>query len=515
MQPPTPSLPGLPAEIIESILNRLPLVDICSLRLTNRTLSSKTTQDHFKSYFKTKHVDLTESALRAFNAVTKDPGSLACSVENLVLVGVVYNTLLLERVLEKKSKRVVERMGMMFTASEAKCSEEELDAAARDLEILTRRKREQDELFERGGAALLLGRALENVRMNGKKGMLKKLNLDVVIYREDAEKRLSAEQGGSWKLIWKEAARTLETTLYALSQSRLPLEEMDVFSEVPRCAVARDDVSRAVPGQEGDEEEIVEGLRTSFESLKAFSISISHRNIDEREEDRERMEDGADPMTTFLQAREAATPRDIEVLRAEAADEQNFEGLARLLQLCEKSVERLDLHQCRLQRSSLHQRDMCDERLLQRILEIAKLERLEGARLRGMFVKADDLRKFLGQSKILRQVVLQEMHVTEGDWKGILQDLTAEKGSTGRADVDCILLDDLFERGRLLYFAGEEDDVPKCPTLCRTRGKNAFIRRGVEDVRREMKYHFATERMVGSPQAAAWREGRTAVYGPP
>ncbi|CAK1355968.1 unnamed protein product [Cercospora beticola] len=515
MQSPTPSLPGLPAEIIELILKFLPLADICSVRLTNRILSSKTTQEHFKSYFKTKHVDLTESALQAFIAATSDAGPLACSVENLVLVGVVNNTLLLERVLEKKSRRVVERMGMMFTAREMECSKEELESAERDLETLKRRRKEKDELFERGGAALLLGGALGNLRMNGRNGMLKKLNLDVVVYREDAEKRLSPEQGGSWKLIWKEAARTLETTLYALGESRLPLEELDVFSEVPRCAVARDDVSRAVPGHDGGEEEIVEGLGASFENLKAFSISISHRNIVEREEDRERMEDGADPMNTFLRAHEEATPRDIEVLRAEAADEQNFEGLARILQLCEKSVERLDLHQYRLQRVRLHQTDMCDEKVLQRVLEVAKLERLEGARLRGMFVRAEDLRQFLGQSKELRQVVLQEMHVTEGDWKGILHDLTSKRRSNGQADVDCILLDDLFEGGRLMYFAGEEDDEPKCPTLCRTRGKNAFIRRGVEDVQREMQYHFATERMMGSPQAAAWREGRTAVYGPP
>ncbi|PPJ54310.1 hypothetical protein CBER1_06109 [Cercospora berteroae] len=188
MQRPTPSVPGIPAEIIESILKFLPLLDICSVRLTNRILSSKATQDHFKSYFKTKHVDLTESALHAFVAATTDPRNLGCLLENFVLVGAVNNTLLLERILEQKSKRVVERMGMMSTARAVKCSEEELEAAARDLETLKKRKREQDELLERGGAALLLGRALGNLRRNGKKGMLKKLNLDVVIYREDAER---------------------------------------------------------------------------------------------------------------------------------------------------------------------------------------------------------------------------------------------------------------------------------------------------------------------------------------
>jgi hypothetical protein len=91
----SPSLENCPNEVIESIVVLLVLGDICSLRQSSRTLSSKTTQSHFKSYFLSKHVDITESALRTFVDVTQ-PGWLGCLIQHLVLVGVVNNTKALE-----------------------------------------------------------------------------------------------------------------------------------------------------------------------------------------------------------------------------------------------------------------------------------------------------------------------------------------------------------------------------------------------------------------------------------
>ena len=91
----SPSLENCPNEVIESIVVLLVLGDICSLRQSSRTLSSKTTQNHFKSYFLSKHVDITESALRTFVDVTQ-PGWLGCLIQHLVLVGVVNNSKALE-----------------------------------------------------------------------------------------------------------------------------------------------------------------------------------------------------------------------------------------------------------------------------------------------------------------------------------------------------------------------------------------------------------------------------------
>jgi hypothetical protein len=66
----SPSLENCPNEVIESIVVLLGLSDICSLRQSSRALASKTTQNHFESYFLSKHVDITGSAFRAFVDVT-------------------------------------------------------------------------------------------------------------------------------------------------------------------------------------------------------------------------------------------------------------------------------------------------------------------------------------------------------------------------------------------------------------------------------------------------------------
>jgi hypothetical protein len=94
----SPSLEDCPNEVIESIVVLLAITDICSLRQSSRTLATKTTQEHFKSYFRTKHVDITGSALQGLVDITQ-PGWLGCLIQHLVLVGVVNNTKMLEFIL--------------------------------------------------------------------------------------------------------------------------------------------------------------------------------------------------------------------------------------------------------------------------------------------------------------------------------------------------------------------------------------------------------------------------------
>jgi hypothetical protein len=95
----SPSLLDFPPEIFESIIRLLGLCDLFSLRLCSRTLATKSTSDHFKSYFHTKHIDITASSLGAFVKATQ-PGSLGCLIQHLVLVGVGNNTKQPESILE-------------------------------------------------------------------------------------------------------------------------------------------------------------------------------------------------------------------------------------------------------------------------------------------------------------------------------------------------------------------------------------------------------------------------------
>ncbi|KUJ14024.1 uncharacterized protein LY89DRAFT_152017 [Mollisia scopiformis] len=82
-----PRLEDCPNEVIESIVVLLDLNDICNLRQTSRSLATKATQNHFKSFYLSKHVDTTTRSLEKFVDATR-PGRLGCLVQNLTIFGV-------------------------------------------------------------------------------------------------------------------------------------------------------------------------------------------------------------------------------------------------------------------------------------------------------------------------------------------------------------------------------------------------------------------------------------------
>jgi hypothetical protein len=90
----------IPNEIMDSIVSHLELKDIRNVRLTSRGLALGSSGSHFKSYFRRKHVDLTEQALRNFVEETK-PGRAGRLLQDLVLFGIVNNTKWLTRQLKE------------------------------------------------------------------------------------------------------------------------------------------------------------------------------------------------------------------------------------------------------------------------------------------------------------------------------------------------------------------------------------------------------------------------------
>jgi hypothetical protein len=74
-----------------------------AISVTLAALSVKCTQGHFRSFFISKHVDITGSDLREFVDMTQRGGS-GCQIQHLVLVGVVNNTELLESFLKEKEQ---------------------------------------------------------------------------------------------------------------------------------------------------------------------------------------------------------------------------------------------------------------------------------------------------------------------------------------------------------------------------------------------------------------------------
>jgi hypothetical protein len=147
----------------------------------------KATQEHFKTYFRTKHIDITRDSLQTVVSATRS-GQLGSLVQHLVLVGVVYNTEALEWKLREHNsgEDSAGEMGFRFISEEAK----------RNLEILKQRRMDYEQLHTSGIDVVLLSEAFSNIIANSNTRKLLSLSLEVVVYRDDIEHRLAPLDGG-------------------------------------------------------------------------------------------------------------------------------------------------------------------------------------------------------------------------------------------------------------------------------------------------------------------------------
>ena len=81
----SPCLEDCPNEIIEATVVLLDLDNIRSLSQSCWSPATKSTQNHFKSYYYSKHVDISLQTLRVFVDATQ-PGRLGCLVQKSILV---------------------------------------------------------------------------------------------------------------------------------------------------------------------------------------------------------------------------------------------------------------------------------------------------------------------------------------------------------------------------------------------------------------------------------------------
>ncbi|KAL3436840.1 hypothetical protein BDV09DRAFT_193696 [Aspergillus tetrazonus] len=299
-----PSLEHLPHEIIDSIASLLELNAIRSLRLTSRSLALGSSGSHFKSYFRRKHVDLTEHALRDFVEETKPdrPGRL---LQDLVLVGVVDNTKWLAKRLKDSTNEGTENTPIR---------PEEQAKAQLDLNVLMQRQILSERMRESGTDVRLLTKAFSNLIADGRSPGLQSLSLQVVVYRVDAEQIVPPDTGGSWMLIWRAAGDAFHSALGALAASRMPAERLDIYNSQQCCSLACTELSAI--GFEG------KGLATSLASLKTLSISYSDRIINVRNEDIGDTGDSADEIDHDASAVDDF--RDADDIEVERAMRQTF-----------------------------------------------------------------------------------------------------------------------------------------------------------------------------------------------
>jgi hypothetical protein len=491
----SPSLEDCPNEVIESIVVLLVLGDICSLRQGSRTLASKTTQNHFKSYFLSKHVDITESALRKFVDVTQ-PDWLGCLVQNLVLVGVVNNTKALEYILGEEPDSDLEEEGSG--------NRKKLAKAEQDLEILEQRQTDYEKLHESGTDVSLLSKAFSNVAANSKTGRLLSMSLEVVVYREDAERWLPPLAGGSWRFIWQCAADTFHTAFCSLAASSMPIEKLNIFNDrrLQRCSLACHEL--------GSVDFKHKGLAISLASLKSLSLSVSDRVIFQSKKDAERSHDPAEDIESIDWETSDDEARDIADMRVEAADECNFIGLENLLQLSGQ-LEDLKIHKYRLDMGVLNngQADLHLERLLQLAAEIDTPPKLRRIELRGLYVREEDLLTFLRRTGV-HKLLMYKVFMSSGTFRSVFDYCTSDA-----AGMEELYFNELFEEHLNVYFDGPgQAQIP--PLISNGPGPSSDILERVgHEVKREITYRSVLGGAAGSPTMVEYARQWRIEYGPP
>jgi hypothetical protein len=268
------SLQDLPPELTERIVILLHLSDICSLRLTSRSLAVKTFQRRLKTSFRKKRVEITEEGLRSFVAITGFSGDLGCLLQDLTLVEPVYNSLTLTTDLEKEAKLVAEFTSHSgYKLHRQELSEEQLRQTRLDLAVLKERRAEQIDFRRRRRDVELLRQAFSNLDAYG--ASLRVLRSEVAIYIDDTTTPRLPIFGRDEKPIWDSASHVSRTLFASLADCDLPIQSLNLFniSRMVRCSLPLEELNRV------DFASIRLGL--SLNHLTELSLRVSDRHVDD------------------------------------------------------------------------------------------------------------------------------------------------------------------------------------------------------------------------------------------
>lgn len=460
-----PSLDALPDELFEFVVSYLSLDDIRSLRLASRLIAYKATQDTFRRYYRSKQVDLTSEGLKALVKATARLGSL---VEELSLVGIVYNLTELEDIVKsgRRSKRKDEqdcRLGHNWIT----CSDAETEQVVLDLATLEQRQSEDEELRTAGNDVCLLTEAFVNLAASKR---LKLLSLQILVYRDDATtKILPREDTENWRCIFKAASRTFSLVMPCLQRSGLSLQALDIFAKKPES------LSCNLPCNTFALTRFRENHTLAM--IKTLSIGISDPLVHESEDDTKQ-----------------SVPEHIMV-------DTSYSGLARMIEVC-RNLDTLEISGYDL--GTLHAG--MRRRYLHHLARIEPLPKLQNLRLAGLAIDGSDLLLLLTKhSKSLRHVELKNLSAPKESWEPVISYLPDMK-------LDTLKLLDLKEVNRLMQFEGE----PKQQEFTRIYGSYAR-REGIEcrgvDARKKISYYFYTGRAIGAPRVWERTQARREEFG--
>lgn len=335
-------LERLPSEIVEWIVESLPLRDICSLRLTGRTLASHVVQECFKASLRCKRVEVSRQGLGKFIAGLRR-NNLLCLLQRLTMVAPVYNTLELEACLEQRTTTVPQRApnGRFEELGSRKLGEKEVEQVEKELLLLQHLQRDHSDWLTRGEDVSLLSQALASLAEHGVR--LRTICLEVAVFRLDATTPLLPLYGGGWKHIWAAAGSLTKALFASLAASGTCVAELNVFdtARMQRCSVPCDVFSTLDFSSDA--------TRTTLANLESLSISISDKIILQSENEPMNLEDYSSDVNSGNDDWDWGRWRTHEELQSEAERQDNLSGLSSMLHLC-SALQMLSISYCKLTR---------------------------------------------------------------------------------------------------------------------------------------------------------------------
>jgi hypothetical protein len=478
------SLQDLPPELTERVVDFLRLSDICSLRLTSRSLAVKIVQTRLKASFRRKSIELTEEGLRSFVAITGSvSGDLGCLLQDLTLIAPVYNFLTLTTDLEKNGRLVADLTSLhdgFPIIPNGGLSREQLRQTRLDLAVLKERLAEQIDFWRRRRDVELLRQAFSNLDAYG--ASLHVLRIEVVVYTVDTTTPLLPIFGGIEKPIWDSAAHSSHALFASLANCDLPIHSLNLFntSRMVRCSIPLGELNRV------DFASIRLGL--SLNHLTELSLRVSDRHVDGR----------------IYKGLQKTT-------------QDNFDGLRSLLRTC-PGIQKLDL--AHFSRVLVGKEKKQHGRLL-RALDESDLRYLHCLTLQGLDLTEHELLTTLQGFGTLRSLSLRYISLKEGSFTPIF-DYCTVVSSMERLELDSLShkvdLSGVFEH-RIIRFEPPwvvwsrcyplyDDEIPEYPD------SRASYRRASDTSTDHRIEHQFFHDVLDAPYIRSWDQDMRNRFGP-
>lgn len=360
------SFANCPEDIVECIIGLLNLVDICNVRLSCTLLAKKASHHYFKTFFKSKHVDLTAKSLERF-AIGTSAGGLCSLAQEIFIVGI---------------------------ANKADDNKEE--------SVEENPENDQEALYKID----LLRRAFDGLALHPNHEPNLSITLRVEVM--DKNKRLlpveaTPDHPPMLISVWKSTMETYRITLRALAASKLQIQSLNIFAQpdMQKCSLS----CEQLVGTEEDQA----GLSRSLASLNSLAICACTR---------------ISPHERFTKARGRRVLVDSTRSQEEMEDENNFKGVARLLQFCKK-LDYFELHHFHIRPNPVRRPRFCAEKILQRIVELDHLPHIQHCKIRGIYARGQDLLSLVQRTRPSK-LFLEAIYLSEGSFKPIIDYCTSQ-----------------------------------------------------------------------------------------